>query len=79
MVGFERKNQNVLLTSKKTTIINFQLETHVYKLDEISVTTKRDYDWIGDAELFRKNFLGSSVNSKECKIINRETLDFSNH
>ena len=40
------------------------------------IITERDYDWIDDVFLFQKHFLGTSLNSTECKIVNREVLEF---
>ncbi len=77
MIGYERKDRNIQLTNKDTIKINFQLATYSYKLDEINVTTKRDYNWIDDASLFKKQFLGTSENSSECKIVNLEVLEFT--
>ena len=76
MIGYQRDDRDVQLFDKSTITINFELTTYVYKLEEINVTTERDYDWVDDAGVFRKNFLGSSNNSSECKIVNEEILEF---
>ena len=76
MIGYQRDDRDLQLFDKSTITINFELTTYVYKLEEINVTTERDYDWVDDADVFRKNFLGSSNNSSECKIVNEEILEF---
>jgi len=76
MVGYQRDDRDVQLFDKSTITINFELTTYAYKLEEINVTTERDYDWVNDADIFQKNFLGSSNNSRECKLANGEIIEF---
>ncbi|MBU0475442.1 MAG: carboxypeptidase-like regulatory domain-containing protein [Bacteroidetes bacterium] len=76
MIGFEQEKKSIQFTKKSTTQINFRLKTRSYKLDEISIITERDYVWNNNADLFQEQFLGTSINSEECKIVNREILDF---
>jgi len=77
MVGFKQKDKNIKLTELVKIEIDFELDTIAYKLDEINVTSERDLGWIDNAKLFQKHFLGSSNNSEECKITNKEILEFS--
>ena len=74
MVGYQRDDRDVQLFDKSTITINFELTTYAYKLEEIYVTTERDYDWVNDADIFQKYFLGSSNNSRECKLANGEII-----
>lgn len=78
MIGYEKKGLVISLVAMQTIEINFQLVPYSYELDEISITTERDYDWIDDAERFQNQILGTSINSRDCEIVNREVLKFSN-
>ena len=76
MIGYEQKDVNIQLMDSATIVVNFKIATLSYKLEEINITTERDYDWIDDYEFFKKNFLGTSNNSEECSIMNKGVLEF---
>lgn len=76
MIGYERSDRSILIIDDSTLTIQFELSITTYKLDQVNITTETDFDWFDDMVLFKKNFLGTSSNSNECKITNQEILEF---
>lgn len=76
MIGFERMDKSIILLESEVTKVNFVLPILSYKLDQVNITTERDYDWDDNYALFKKNFLGTSENSDLCTIENKEILEF---
>jgi hypothetical protein len=75
-LGYKRVKY-ILDTKKKQTNLLFLLEDEPNILDEIIVQkTKYDKDWYYNLAVFKKQFLGVTNLSKDCKILNPKTLYF---
>ncbi len=61
----------------ETRPITVRLHPVSMPLAEVIVSSTVPTQWLKQLERFRKMFLGSSLNAKECKIINPEVLDFT--
>lgn len=52
----------------------FRILSEPIDLDETQVSEKRDRIWYRNLDTFIENFLGNSINSQKCKILNPEVL-----
>ena len=69
---------NVRLSLSSATIpLKIRLKAVIIPFQEVVVSATVPERWRKQLERFRKLFLGSSPNAKECKIVNPEVLDFS--
>jgi len=66
-VGFEEQTQQVLVGSQALTV-NAELKPQVMQLGEVIVTDNAN--WKNNYAMFLTEFLGTSANAKQCKIIN---------
>lgn len=57
MIGFERMDKSIILLESQVTKVNFVLPILSYKLDQVNITTERDYDWDDNYALFKRIFL----------------------
>jgi hypothetical protein len=73
-VGFRPYQAKVNLTEGE--VIELTVRLPLEPMQEIQIKAKRDAQWDKQVEKFTKLFLGSSVNSKLCKILNPWVLSF---
>ncbi len=60
--------------TKALSPVLFKLVQTEKELNAVSVKAKRDESWYINLEIFKENFLGKSIVSKKCKLVNPETL-----
>ncbi|RYY33619.1 MAG: carboxypeptidase-like regulatory domain-containing protein [Sphingobacteriaceae bacterium] len=70
-VGFEDHVQTVMVTSEVLKL-DIEMMPKVTELRAVVITTNAD--WLKNYELFKKQFIGESANSKKCKVINPRIL-----
>jgi hypothetical protein len=74
MLGYAPLTRNIIVKNAPLTI-DMQLQPKAIKLDEV-VIGKRN-GWKNNFDLFKRNFLGTTRNAKECVILNPEVINFS--
>jgi hypothetical protein len=52
----------------------FRILPEPIELEETEVEVKRDREWYRNLDVFKQNFLGTSINAERCKILNPEVL-----
>lgn len=56
----------------------FRILPEYFELEEAGIAEKRDKAWYNNLEIFKENFLGTSINGQRCKILNPEVLILDN-
>jgi hypothetical protein len=56
----------------------FRILPEFFDLEEAGIAEKRDKAWYNNLEIFKENFLGTSINGQRCKILNPEVLILDN-
>jgi len=56
----------------------FRILPEPIELEETQVSEKRDKTWYANLEIFKANFLGTSINGLRCKLLNPEVLILDN-
>ena len=77
MVGYGPVIYQLEIPAVNTSAVSpvlFKLVQTEKELNAVSVKAKRDQSWYDNLEIFKDNFLGTSAVSKECKLVNPETL-----
>lgn len=64
----------IVITEEAPKKYLFKMSPLKYDLEEVSVESTRDKIWYRNYELFKSTFLGSSMNSQKCEILNPEVL-----
>ncbi|MCG8603908.1 carboxypeptidase-like regulatory domain-containing protein [bacterium] len=77
IIGYRAQKFKIKLTSPADRKFNFKLKPQVLEIPALQITAEADKEWKKNYEKFVKLFLGSSQNAKECEILNREVLDFT--
>ncbi|MFN7115684.1 MAG: carboxypeptidase-like regulatory domain-containing protein [Saprospiraceae bacterium] len=62
------------VSSDEVNVQTIRLQPKAYNLQEVVV--KEDKNWKAYYELFRKSFIGTTPNSRQCEITNRLVLNF---
>ncbi len=75
-IGYEPVTYPLHLEKQKDRTLDFKLEPRTINLPTTEITEGFDRRWKEYIEVFTKEFIGSSSNAKECRIINPEILDF---
>jgi hypothetical protein len=73
MIGFEPQSAAVVINNHSQQL-NFVLKTNTNKLNEVVI--KADNNWAAHYAEFKEQFLGSTPNARECKIVNPKVLYF---
>jgi len=76
MIGYKSRNLSISISAKSLGEVNFELMPISYKLSDVNVVAERDEEWLENMRRFRNNFIGTSENSENCIIINREIIEF---
>lgn len=61
-------------TQTLRTSYEFRILPEPIELEEAEVAVKRDRTWYRNLDVFKQNFLGTSINAERCKILNPEVL-----
>ena len=77
MIGYETHSQICKVTDSSKIFIKVEMTQKVYEFKEVTVTANRPEEWFDDLEEFKKEFLGYSPYSFECKIVNEYDINFS--
>ena len=77
MIGYKMDKVNVNLFEEDRLKMNFRLIPEPIKMKEIQVSSKSNKQWKKDYKLFKKQFLGTSLNGESCRILNEYVLSFS--
>jgi predicted transcriptional regulator len=56
----------------------FRILPEFFELEEAGIAEKRDKTWYNNLEIFKENFLGTSINGQRCRILNPEVLILDN-
>ncbi len=75
-VGYKTQKRKVNLSKSRYIKLDFKLEEDTNYLDEIIVIGKREPNWKDNLAIFTREFLGTSQNSRKCRILNPEILSF---
>ncbi len=75
-ISYELKSIQIRFIVPKSLIYDFALKSRVIKGEEISVVAPIPKEWQKNLERFTKKFIGSSNNSRKCRILNPEVLNF---
>jgi hypothetical protein len=76
MVGYETKKKVISIDRKNIRGLDFNISPVSIEIDQIDVYAERDDDWDDQFKLFFDYFIGTSKNAAECKIVNKEIIDF---
>ena len=80
MIGYKMDKVNINLLVSDHLKMDFQLIPEPIEMKEIRVSAKantKEYkQWKKDYKLFKRQFLGTSINGESCKILNEYVLSF---
>ena len=76
MIGYKMERQDLIIYDNDRIALDFRLEPEPIQMEEITVTYKKDKKWQKDYTLFKRAFLGTSMNGEECTILNEYVLSF---
>jgi hypothetical protein len=74
VIGYEEFSKQVLVGSKPVDLA-IELTPKVMMMRAVTITSSAD--WKKNYEMFKKDFIGTSENSKQCKVINPHILDLN--
>jgi hypothetical protein len=74
-LGYDAGKVRVTLSSGTVTL-KLKLKSVIIPFGEVTISATVPEEWHRQFERFRKLFIGSSPNAKECRILNPEVLDF---
>lgn len=75
-VGFQTRIIDMRLLGKDTYTYNVTLSPKSIQLDELSITGERDREWERNLDMFRREFVGTTVLAENTEIMNPEILVF---
>jgi hypothetical protein len=75
-VGFQKIIREIDIGSKETLSEDAILIAEQYVLDSLQVKGKRDRSWERYLRRFERNFIGTSQNAEQTRLLNPEVLDF---
>lgn len=76
MIGYRSRNLSISISKNSLGEVNFKLNPISYELLDVNIIAERDEEWLENMRRFRNNFIGTSENSENCIIINREIIEF---
>ncbi|RYE09693.1 MAG: carboxypeptidase-like regulatory domain-containing protein [Sphingobacteriaceae bacterium] len=76
ILGYENFSQSILVSSKPQQLV-VEMMPKPIQMKEIIITTKTD--WKKNYALFLKNFIGTSANAQQCKVINPQAVRLVYH
>lgn len=75
-IGFSDYTQKVQVGDDPITL-NVELEPKVIQLREVVISTTAKADWKRNFEQFKREFIGTDANAKQCQILNPDVLYFT--
>ncbi|RYY31360.1 MAG: carboxypeptidase-like regulatory domain-containing protein, partial [Sphingobacteriaceae bacterium] len=74
-VGFEEHIQTIQVANTVLNLNNIELLPRVTELRPVIITTNAD--WKKSYEMFKKDFIGTSDNAKQCKVVNPRVVSLA--
>ncbi|RVU02652.1 carboxypeptidase-like regulatory domain-containing protein [Mucilaginibacter limnophilus] len=74
-VGFEEHMQTIMVNNTLLNLNNIELLPKVTELRPVIITTNAD--WKKNYESFKKDFIGTSDNAKQCKVVNPRVVSLA--
>ena len=75
-IGYELKAINIRFLTPESVIRNYVLNPIIIKGDKIKVEATIPEEWKKNLKIFTELFIGKTKNSKDCKILNPEVINF---
>lgn len=76
-IGYEIKVIKLNCLHSNIRELNIALVPKILSGEKIQITAPQNKQWKKDLKIFQQEFLGKTENSKKCKIVNPEVLNFS--
>ncbi len=76
LVGYETATRTLVMTKPSDEVYNFKLKPRVYSIPVVEITERFDESWQERLREFSREFIGTSLNARSCRITNPEVLDF---
>ena len=77
LVGYAAQTKVLHLIDTIAYEVEFRLRQQPVQVAGIDVEAKEPKEWKEDLQRFLKEFLGSTPNAEQCKVLNPEVLDFA--
>lgn len=77
-VGYESIQFNVLTNQLGKTLV-FEMKQKATELEEVKVLSFEKDGWKKWGQFFLNNFIGTSAQAKDCKLLNQEAVKFSHN
>ncbi|MFC2126398.1 carboxypeptidase-like regulatory domain-containing protein, partial [Bacteroidota bacterium] len=77
IVGYETFSGKVNLTEMNIQNLLIKLKPKIVELEGVSVTGKTDKKWNRLYNIFKREFVGETINSKDCEIKNPWVVEFT--
>ncbi|PJJ79421.1 carboxypeptidase-like protein [Mucilaginibacter auburnensis] len=75
-VGYAEYNTTVMVNTDINDL-RIELEQQPIILREVTISGSSRADWNRNYEMFKKDFIGTDANAKQCVVINPKVLDFT--
>jgi hypothetical protein len=75
-IGYEIKSIPLKFLTPVSLVLNIELEPRILKGKEVQVETTTPEEWKKNLKTFKLLFIGKTKNSKKCKILNPEVINF---
>ncbi|MGF7041452.1 carboxypeptidase-like regulatory domain-containing protein [Mucilaginibacter lappiensis] len=74
IVGYETHSQSILVNNSNINLPEIALKSKTIELNEVKI--KPDPNWERYYTQFKRQFLGTTANAAQCRILNPDILDF---
>lgn len=75
-IGYAEYNK-VIMVNGDVADMTITLEPRAIMLREVTISGSSRADWSRNYEMFKKDFIGTDANAKQCVVINPKVLDFT--
>jgi len=75
-IGYELTTFQIMLVKKGILTHDFQLKPKILKGEKVEVEAPTAEEWKKNLKIFTQLFIGKTKNSKDCKILNPEVINF---
>ena len=76
-IGYELYAQRIVVDSLQESLrVDAALFPKIFKGKEVQVTAEQPVEWQNQLEVFKREFIGQSTFSEQCKLLNPEVLSF---
>jgi len=76
-ISYELETAQVKLLSADSLKSSFRLKPRIIKVEDIEIISTIPKEWKKNLEKFSEMFIGKTKNSKKCKILNPEMINFT--